>query len=377
MIGAFDAFPANVALLNAGGDILAVNRPWVDFARANGDQSDAVGQNYLTVCGNTQGEERDTALEIGQAIRDVLDGKLNEFEIEYPCHSPNELRYFLARVSPFTQDNEQFAVVVHHNITRRKLAELEVLALNRTLEERVLERTRELEAALALLKFQNDELTGRNKDLSQLVYVASHDLQEPLRLIGMFTDLLRERTQGQLEPRTQTYMTQVIHQTNRARQLVKDVLNVADVSLRPLNPLDLQDVFHDVAPTLPWPEDARYECQAIAPVCGNQKQLRQLMENLLSNAIKFHSERPLEVTVKAHKEEKTVTVTVQDNGVGIPVAQREFVFGMFRRLHNREVSGNGIGLAMCQKIVERHGGRIWITGDGTQGTCVHFTHPAA
>lgn len=392
-IAALDALLANVAILDAGGEILAVNAAWKAFSRENGGGND-VGGNYLRVCDGTQGEDRDDAARIAAGIREVLRREQPQFELEYPCHSPTEWRYFLARVTCFVQDGERYAVVAHENISRRKLAELEVRELNRTLEARVEERTREVEAArLALevknteleaaglaLEAKNAELEDRNAELAQFVYVASHDLQEPLRTLGAYADILRHRYQGrQLDERADGYLMHIGEQVFRARQLVRDVLTLSYVtSSPPMGTLDVRRVWDEVSLSLPWPEDARAQCGVTPPVQANVAQIRQLLTNLLSNAIKFRSNRLLEVKLTAWQADDWVHFALADNGIGIAPQHAEKVFMMFQRLHSRTLTGgNGIGLAVCKKVVERHGGQIWIEPCEAGGTQVRFMLPAA
>lgn len=389
-LAAFDALLANVAILDADGLILEVNRAWVDFARENGGGDD-VGSNYLAICEAAQGEDRADGLAIAAGIRAVRAGQ-PVYELEYPCHTRDRLRYFVARVSAFEQEGARLLMVAHEDITRRKLAELEVVALNRSLEARVAERTREVEASRAALgelnlqleasqralELKNAALEESNRDLAQFAFVAAHDLQEPLRTIGVYADVLRHRYQGTLDARADGYLGHITEQVTRARQLVRDVLVLAKVSVQPeLAPLDLGALWADVAEGLSWPEDARWSCTALPPVQANEGQVRQLLTNLLGNAIKFRSPAPLAVTLSGVREGEEVRFSLADNGIGLAPEHAEQVFGMFQRLHSRAATGgNGIGLAVCRKIIERHGGRIWIEG-GTGGTTVQFTLRAA
>lgn len=387
VIGAFDAFPANVAVLDEHGVIIAVNRSWIEFSEQNNGES-AIGYNYLAICDAVEcgaaasAEEQQevyAAKEVAQGIRQVLAGAVEDFEIEYPCHSHSERRYFLARVSSFMQDGQRFVVVLHHNITRRKLAELEVVAVNQSLEERVYERTQQLEATQRLLLEQNRELGGRNSELAQFAYVASHDLQEPLRIVGVLSDLLLHRQKGQLDAKTQQHLKLISEQVARARQLVKDLLTLSDVKSVPLTPrLQMAELWQQVAATLDWPAGASYTCDDDLPtVQANRAQMQQLLNNLLGNAIKFAAHRPLVVRMSAQPEGQMVHFVIADNGIGIAPEYRQQVFAMFGKLHHRsKMGGNGIGLAVCQKIIEQHGGKIWLEG-GEQGTEVHFTLLAA
>ncbi|GGL98997.1 sensor histidine kinase [Deinococcus aerophilus] len=377
---ALDALSANLAILNENGVIVTVNRAWVEFAGANGGGDD-VGTNYLHLCDAAVGDGAAHAHAVAAGIRAVLAGQAM-FELEYPCHSETEQRYYVARVTAFRQDGECYALVAHENITRRKLAELEVISLNVTLEARVRERTVALEASEQALQRTNAELIKRNDELSQFVYVASHDLQEPLRILGAYADILRHRYRGQqLDERADTYLLRITQQVDRARQLVRDVLTLSDVAPNPpREPTDLAAICCEVRDSLPWPSDGRVECGADLPqASANPAQVRQLLANLLGNALKFRSAAPLHVQLSGNPEQDRVHFVLRDNGIGIAPQHADKVFVLFQRLHSRKsVGGNGIGLAVCRRIVERHGGRIWIEavpGAGG-GTAVHFTLPS-
>ncbi|MCD0156611.1 PAS domain-containing protein [Deinococcus sp. 14RED07] len=377
-IAAFDALSAHVAILDSTGTVAAVNRAWANFARENGGSS-GLGSNYLDICASANGPDQDDALTIMAGIQDVLRADADVFEMEYPCHSPTEQRYFVARVTRFEQDGQTYVMVAHENITRRKLAELEVRLLNQTLEAKVQRRTQELEASRRALSRQNRELEARNDELSQFASIASHDLQEPLRTLSLHADMLQVRYRGrQLDERADRSLGYIVGQAARARRLVQDILIMADITAAPVTvQLDLKTLLPDILETLRWPADQPLRCENLPPVQANPGQLRQLLTNLLGNALKFSAGRELDVTLSGTQEGDQVTFEVSDAGVGIAEEHAEQVFEMFRRLQNRtESGGNGIGLAVCRKVVERHGGRIWITGNDRGGTSVHFTLPA-
>ncbi|GGK98115.1 sensor histidine kinase [Deinococcus radiotolerans] len=376
---AFDALAASVAILDDRGVIVLVNEAWRRFAQANGGDS-GEGVNYLEICDATVGPDLEDAHQIARGIRAVLAGEETLFELEYPCHSPTEDRYFMARVTPFMQDSARYAVVAHENITRRKLAELEVLRLARTLEERVEERTQELEDSQAILARRNAELEDRNQALAQFAYVASHDLQEPLRTLGAYADILRHRYAGKaLDERADTYLLRITEQVTRARQLVRDILTLSNVAAQPpMQPLDLGNLWDEAVRGLPWPPHAQVTRGTLPRVEANAPQARQLLQNLLGNALKFRAARPLRVHLSGEvtADGTQVQFTLRDNGIGIAPQHVERVFVMFQRLHSRAVTGgNGIGLAVCRKVVERHGGRIWLEPQ-EEGLLVQFTLPA-
>lgn len=392
LLEAFDALLTQVAVLAPDGEILEVNQAWRAFAEEAGG-GDAVGSNYLQVCDASGGPDEADAHATAAGIRAVLAGQQTVFELEYPCDTPLQRRFFLVRVTAFEARHQRLAMVAHEDITRRKLAELEVMALNHSLEQRVAQRTAQLQdsqAALTRLNAQleasqhaiedkNQALEASNRDLAQFAFVASHDLQEPLRTIGVYADVLRHRYQGTLDARAEGYLGHIGEQVTRARHLVRDVLALARVSVQPeLQPLALQPLWKELTASLPWPADARWHAEPLPPVLAEASQVRQLLTNLLSNAIRFRSPAPLVVSLRAQVTGLDVQFSLQDNGIGLAPEHAEQVFVMFQRLHSRiETGGNGIGLAVCRKIVERHGGRIWLESAGTGGTTVHFTLKAA
>ncbi|MDV6374103.1 sensor histidine kinase [Deinococcus arenicola] len=377
-VAAFDALLAHIAIVDADGVIVAVNRAWTAFARSNGGTGNDVGLNYLGICDGAQGADGCDARAIAAGIRAVMAGEQRLYELEYPCHTPTGPRYYVARVTRFEQDGAHYALVAHENITRRKLAELEVMALNAMLERRVEERTAALEATQHDLQRLNTELSARNQELSQFVYVASHDLQEPLRTLGAYADILRHRYQGkQLDERADTYLGHITEQVARARQLVRDVLALATISEEaPREAVDLGETCREVWTALKGSEDAQLMICGPQTVWANPPQMRQLLGNLLGNALKFHGDTPLHVELKAREDGDLIHFVLHDNGIGIAPEYAEKVFGMFQRLHGRTpTGGNGIGLAVCRRIAERHGGRIWMEAGEGGGTAVHFTLP--
>lgn len=379
-LAAFDALLANIAILDSGGAIVAVNRAWTVFAGNNGGRDSDVGTNYLTICDAAQGEDSSDAHAIAAGIRAVMAGDMRLYELEYPCHTATEQRYFLARVTRFEQDGEAFALVAHEDITRRKQAELEVMTLNASLERRVLERTEALKAGEEVLQNLNRELVNRNEELSQFVYVASHDLQEPLRTLGAYADILRHRYRGkQLDERADSYLGHITEQVGRARRLVRDVLALTTVSEdAPRTATRLGELCALVLDELVWPPDAELHVGELPAVWANPPQMRQLLDNLLGNALKFRRDTPLRVELGAEVDGDMAHFTLRDNGIGVAPEYAEKVFGMFQRLHGRTpTGGNGIGLAVCRRIVERHGGRIWIGDSAPGGIAIHFTLPAA
>lgn len=223
------------------------------------------------------------------------------------------------------------------------------------------------------------ELRRSNAELEQFAYIASHDLQEPLRAMAGTVQVLQRRYQGKLDARADEIIAHTVAAVTRMQTLVSDLLAFSRLA-RHGNPFALTDctaVLNDVSANL---EVAIAESgvvithDALPAVMADASQLRQLFQNLLSNAIKFRSERPLQIHVAARREENTWLFSVSDNGPGIEPQYFERIFVIFQRLHTRdEYPGTGIGLAVCRKIVERHGGRIWLESEIGAGSTFHFT----
>lgn len=380
LINAFDSFPANVALLDAAGQVLAVNGEMTEFDVVCGVPTKATGCHYVhrceqSSCYQSTDPHQSPSARITQALQHILSGELKRFEYEYPCHLENKLRFFVIRISPFIHQGERFILVIHENITERKLNELEIQSLNQMLEQKVQRRTRDLENAKELLILQNKELEQRNTELSRMIFAASHQLQEPLRIIGVFADLLEHRMQPLLNQKTAHYIEIIGQQVKRARTVVSEVLAIEEKHFIDQEIVDFTLLWQELSQDLNWPQDARYHCEALPSVSADKEEMRQLLANLLTNAIQFRSERPLHVSLRGSIRGDMAHFVLTDNGIGIPQEQRERVFGMFYRVHQKP-SSSGIGLSLCQKIIKKYNGDLWITG-GRQGTRLHFLLPAA
>ena len=245
------------------------------------------------------------------------------------------------------------------------------------------EQARELLAAKTdELAAQADELARSNADLEQFAYVASHDLQEPLRKVTSFCQLLQRRYQGQLDERADQYIEFAVDGAKRMQQLINDLLAFSRVgrTTEAFVEVDCDDVVDRALRNLePAMEDATAEvvrCTSLPKVQGDPSLLSALFQNVISNAIKFRSDAPPRVEVSATEADGEWSFRVSDNGIGIDEAYAERVFVIFQRLHAKELyPGTGIGLALCKKIVEFHGGRIWIDTAVPVGTTVCWTLP--
>lgn len=225
------------------------------------------------------------------------------------------------------------------------------------------------------------ELARSNAELQQFAFVASHDLQEPLRMVASYTQLLAKRYKGKLDADADEFIGYAVDGANRMRQLIQDLLaysrvNAEEESFEPTSVEAIVDA------ALRNVQGAIEESQAmvtrdpLSTVRGNEKQLLQLFQNLLSNALKFRGEQSPCVHVSAKRHDHEWLFSVRDNGIGIDPQYADRIFIVFQRLHTiAEYPGTGIGLAICKKIVERHGGRMWVESQLGKGATFYFTIP--
>jgi PAS domain S-box-containing protein len=225
------------------------------------------------------------------------------------------------------------------------------------------------------------ELARSNDELSQFAYVASHDLQEPLRMVASFLQLLEKRYDGVLDPDGKKFIHFAVDGAKRMQALIQDLLGLSRVQTRarPDAVTDCAKIFRDVVSDLQLSiaeAGATVTCDNLPTVMADGTQIAQLFQNLLDNALKFRGKDAARVHVGAVRRDDEWEFSVRDNGMGIEPQFFDRVFGIFQRLHTgSEHPGTGIGLAVCKKIVERHAGRIWIESQPGQGTVFYFTIP--
>ena len=227
----------------------------------------------------------------------------------------------------------------------------------------------------------NAELARSNAELEQFAYVATHDLQEPLRAVASCVQLLQKRYEGQLDERADEFITHAVDGTKRMQTLINDLLAYSRISTHAqvFASTNCEMVLHEALANLMVAIDesgAVVTRDALPMVSGDATQLTQLFQNLIGNALKFRGERPPKIHIGAVRKNGDWRFSVADNGIGMEPQYFERVFLVFQRLHTRkEYQGTGIGLAICKKVVERHGGRIWAESEPGQGATFCFTIP--
>jgi PAS domain S-box-containing protein len=254
-------------------------------------------------------------------------------------------------LSPLEADGERLATAIVRDVTERKRVQ--------------------------------SELERSNAELQEFAYVASHDLQEPLRMVASYTQLLARRYQGRLDADADEFIGYAVDGARRMQQQIQDLLAYARVGRQDLRlqPTDTQAVVDLVVRDLGellTTSGARVSYAGLPTVLADDGQLAQVFQNLIGNAVKFRGDAAPEVHVAAEPHDGEWRFAIRDNGIGIAPEYVDQIFGLFRRLHSQaEYPGTGIGLAVCKRVVERHGGRIWVESELGVGTTFYFTLPAA
>lgn len=284
----------------------------------------------------------------------------------------------------YLRENDRYAEVNRTleqilDVERREKAlvekNTELKDVNNRLNEEILMRKKTEEVLLKTL----DELERSNQELQQFAYVASHDLQEPIRMISVYTRLLEKQFREKLDDRTSEFMFFIMDGAKRMHTLIQDLLAFSRVASRkdPFSPTDLNvviaDIMRDLQVTIA-DHNAIIEFDRLPVVIADPTQMRQLFQNLIQNAIKFRSNNAPVIRIEAEQDSGEYFFRVIDNGIGIEKDYHEKIFIIFQRLHDREeYPGTGIGLAICNKIVERHRGRIWVESEPGRGSAFCFT----
>ncbi len=231
------------------------------------------------------------------------------------------------------------------------------------------------------LKIILNRLEISNKELEQFAYIASHDLQEPLRMISSYVQLLAKRYKGKLDDEADDFIYYAVDGTNRMKQLINDLLTYSRVGTRgkPFDRVDCDKILDRALNNLTKlieENSAIIIRNSLPEVMADGSQMEQLFQNLISNAIKFRNKAPPRILISAENKNENWIFSVQDNGIGIDPEYFERIFVIFQRLHTREeYPGTGIGLALCKKIVERHKGKIWVDSQLGEGATFYFTIP--
>lgn len=257
----------------------------------------------------------------------------------------------------------------------------ELLEKEHRLREKLQISNLELNRTKNILEETVRKLENSNADLEQFAYVASHDLQEPLRMVSSFTQLLEKRYKGQLDEDADEYIDFIIDGAQRMKDLIDDLLAFSRLNTKAeeFKETNLETVLNDVLTMLNSfieKNDVLITHNTLPTVMADPTQISQLFQNLLSNAIKFRGNRSPKIHLDTEELEDDWKISISDNGIGISPLNQKRIFNVFTRLHTRqEYEGTGIGLSICKKIVQRHGGRIWVESEKGKGSTFYFTIP--
>ena len=271
------------------------------------------------------------------------------------------------------------AAITYRDVSPRKLVDLELRKHRDHLEELVEERTAEVVESERRLRQSHAELQRFNEELKQFAYVASHDLQEPLRMISSFLQLLQKQYQEKIDATADEYIHFAVDAAARMRRLINDLLRLSRVGQKgvPMEPVSFEEILVSAKQNISLSIEetgAQISHGELPVVLGDKTQLVQLLQNLLGNALKFRREEAPRVHLSAARDGPRWRFQVEDNGIGLDEADAKKIFVVFKRLHHaEEYEGTGIGLAICKKITELHGGRIWVEGVPGKGSSFFFT----
>ena len=350
--GLLEAAPDAMVVVNQAGVIVLVN---VQAEKQFGYRRDELVGHKVTniipegfaerlIADATRSTAEALAQQIGMGIE--LSGRRKD-GTEFPIE---------IMLSPLESAEGVLVTAAVRNISARKTSEQELAVANQVLEE-------------------------SNLELKQFAYIASHDLQSPLRSITGFVQLLQQEYESELDEQAQEWIRRTVLAVARMQTLIRDLLSYSRVDARsgPLTLIPFLDIVNDALTLLDssiHDSNGQVTCGKLPIVMGDRSQLVQLMQNLISNGFAYRSDKPPHIDISAKRSGKGWIFSVRDNGIGIDPKHYEQIFEIFKRLHNqKEHPGTGIGLAVCRRVVNRHGGKIWVESEPGHGSTFHFTIP--
>lgn len=295
-------------------------------------------------------------------------------------HPPEHVATELKNINGLLQSREPVTAEVHYDFNNKDYLTTSVLLGEDIVLSAGVDIT-DIKRSQRNADDYSKKLEISNKELQQFAYVASHDLQEPLRMVTAYLSLLEKRYADQLDGKAKQYMDLAIDGGLRAKQLIHDLLEFSriDSQAKEFQKVSMEDVLGKTLDNLALvirEGNAVLSHEPLPTIKADDLQMIQVMQNLIGNAIKFRGEEPPRIHIGCDDEGDRWRFSVQDNGIGIDPQYHEKIFVLFQRLHTKEeYAGTGIGLAICKKIVERHGGRIWFESRPGSGTTFYFTMP--
>jgi len=354
----FEQAAVGIAKSALGGQFMRVNPGFCQIVRYA--ESELLQQNWQAI---THPDDIEADREY---VRSLLSGDIQTFSLEKRLLCKDEaVRWANVTVSAMrdAKGTPQYLICAIEDISQRKLVQ------------------ELLQASLDTQTRYAQELTRSNAELEQFSYVASHDLQAPLSTIAGYAQLLEKRCHNQLDAQGNKFIRNIVNSCGRMQALIDDLLEYSRVgrSEKPFDVIDCNLVFEDACANLQLAirqDQASVTRGDLPMVRGDSFQLLQLFQNLIGNAIKYRSSEAPMVRVSASRQGDSWVFSVQDNGIGIAEQYHPRIFQLFQRLHSqKQYSGTGIGLAICQRIVDRHGGRLWVESEPNRGSTFYFSIP--
>lgn len=390
--GIFEASPDLCLVLSPELKIEAVSNRYLDLTKAT--RKDLVGHALFDVLSTNPAGSSDDGMRMLRASLDrVIRHRVSD-TMPVPhddMHSPpgedaGEARYWRVTNVPVCAQDGQLLHIVH---VLNEVSELVHLQRWGSEQEERAEQLRQRAERLAretVLRTQDAdargvELSRSNIELEQFAYAASHDLQEPLRMVSSYVQLLARRYQGKLDQDAEDFIGFALDGTKRMQLMIADLLRFSRIGTqgKPFAPTSLDTVLDRVLANL-RPEiektNASVTRSALPVVMADDVQIGQAFQHLIGNALKFHGDAPPRIHIGYERRGNEHLFSVEDNGIGIEPQYLDRIFVIFRRLHTRDAyPGTGIGLALCKRVVERHHGRIWAEAAPAQGATFYFTIP--
>ncbi|MCX6135906.1 MAG: PAS domain S-box protein, partial [Ignavibacteriales bacterium] len=363
-----DSIPGLVFYKDTNNRFIRVNKYMSDVYKMSKKQLEGVHLNDL--------HSKEQAHAYYEDDLQVIRSRQPKINIDEPWETETGIRWVSTSKIPYMDEKGEVVGVigVSLDVTERKLAEEELKKHRDHLEDLVKERTKELATVVTGLKRSNEEL-------EQFAYVASHDLQEPLRMVSSFTQLIERRYKDKLDKDANDFINFAVDGANRMQRLINDLLDYSRVTTRGKTfvQFDVGSIVGQVFANLQQriEESHAIITQDDLPIIeADESQILRLFQNLIDNALKFRRDAAPCVHISTHKEGAFYIFTVSDNGIGIDLQYADRIFQVFQRLNtSQEYPGTGIGLAICKRIVERHGGKIWIESEIGNGSKFFFTIP--
>ena len=359
-----DGLLAHIVVLDDQGDIILTNKAYRDFAEQNGIDPSAVseGVNYLASCDTASGVHSEEAKPFAEGVREVISGKRLSFELEYPCHSPEEKRWFIARVTPFVGKGPRRVVVAHENITARKEAEAKIIA-------------------------SMDAAEKANKTKSEFLANMSHEIRTPMNGIVGMLQLLQTT---ELNNEQKEYALMAIQSSQRLTRLLSDILDLSRIEAGKLVVLEepflisetirsVEQLFLPVSRQTGIVLHCHIDERIHGTLLGDTLRLQQVLNNLVANAFKFTASGSITLEVyplpRAHGRQVRILFSVSDTGCGIPDHKQGMLFDAFTQASEgftRTHQGAGLGLTICRQLVGLMGGNISLDSEEVRGTTIHF-----